>query len=167
MKTKKVKNSATHILFLDESTVHPALIEFFGYGLSKIATRYKALHNEALKKHGVLSPHLGILKVLEMSGPISQIDLGAQLGVDKASMVKCIDHLEKRGLVLRKGDLKDRRIKNVGITTKGTQLLKNARKTRQAVEADFLSPLNPDQQKALRKFVSLLLVDKRQLKGII
>lgn len=159
---KKVKNSAPNVLFLDETKVHPALKEFFGYCLTKSALRYKALHNEALKKLNIQSHHLGILKVVE-SGPISQIDLGAELGVDKASMVKCIDHLEKIGLVERRGDLEDRRIKNVGLTAKGAQLLKNAKKIRQQVEDNFLKPLNAEQQKTFRKLVSLLLPDKRDL----
>ncbi len=47
-------------------------------------------------KQGLVSPQFGILRLLQLLGPMSQITLGQDLGIDKASMVKFIDGIEKK-----------------------------------------------------------------------
>ncbi len=161
MKKNSVKTNAASIHFLDETKVHPALTEYFGYCLTKSALWLKSLHNEALRKFKIQSHHVGILKVLDFSGPISQIKLGDELGVDKASMVKCIDYLEQQGLVARTGDLKDRRIKNVSLTNQGRKLLKSWMRIRPEIEDQFLKNLSSSEQKVFKNLIYRLVPNKK------
>src|SRR5476649_2464741 len=81
--------------------VHPALKEYFTYRFYKLALRLRAEVNEALQKHGILGIQLGLIRVLELEGPASQVSLGRSLGIDKATMVKLLDDLERNGFVQR------------------------------------------------------------------
>lgn len=154
---KKTGKKEVSIRFQDETKIHPALKSIFGYCLKKAAIYMTSLHAEALKKHHILPHHLGMLRVIESSRPISQIDIGTQLGIDKASMVKLIDQLEKKGLVTRKGSSQDRRIKNIELTVKGEKLLKICAPLRESAEKEFFKNLTVQEQKTLRELIIRVL----------
>jgi DNA-binding MarR family transcriptional regulator len=159
MKTKKKQNENPEDISVCVSTphtVHPILKTYFGYCFSKAALKYKAILNAELEVHGITSPQLGILKLLHVLGPVSQITLGQDMGIDKASMVKFIDGLEKKKWVQRIVDAKDRRIKLVGVTAKGADALKKLTVLHLKVAKEFLSPLNKSEQEQLQALLSRL-----------
>lgn len=108
------------------------------------------LHKE-LEPHGLIGPHTGILRLLNVLGPTSQNELAEQMYIDKASMVKFLDQLEKSKLVLRRASKEDRRIKFIEITAKGTAKLQAANKLREQLEHKFLSVLDADERAAVLK----------------
>ena len=103
------KSKAIPVKFKDEMKINPALREYFGYCFFKAGARLRLLMDEALQSHRMQCHHFGIMRVLKINTIISQIQLGDELGIDKASMVKLIDHLEKNKYVTRQTDTKDRR----------------------------------------------------------
>src|SRR5260370_39814207 len=60
----------------------------------------------------------GVLNLLAQ-GPISQHDLGAQLGIDRTTMVELIDDLEHKGVVVRRRNPADRRSFPLSLTPRG------------------------------------------------
>ncbi|KYG64023.1 hypothetical protein AZI86_14545 [Bdellovibrio bacteriovorus] len=136
--------------------VHPVLKAYFGYCFNKAALKYKSLLMTELEPLGLVSPQLGILKLLHVLGPVSQIALGQDMGIDKASMVKFIDGLEKKKWVQRLPDPNDRRIKLVGITAKGKDAVSKLSELHVKVAEEFLSPLTKAEQAQLKKLVSRL-----------
>ncbi len=161
MKQKIAPRPVNSIKFQDETKVHPVLEEYFGYCLFKASAWMRSIQDDILRDHKVQSFHLGVLKVLEISGPKSQIQLGDEMGIDKASMVKLIDHLEKSKLVQRQGHLTDRRVKNVFITAKGLKLIKDCVKARAEVEARFFKNLTDSEEKIFRRLISLVLPERK------
>ncbi|WII70946.1 MarR family transcriptional regulator [Bdellovibrio sp. 22V] len=137
--------------------VHPALRQYFGYCLMKAAMKHKAMLAQELDKYKIVSPQLGILKLLQILGPVSQIALGQDMHIDKASMVKFIDGLEKQKYVRRTPDKEDRRIKLVELTDKGAQVLEKLVQIRADVEKAFLAPLTQKEQNLFRELVGKLL----------
>lgn len=137
--------------------LHPALKDYFTYRLYKTAMRLRADMNAALSEHGVIGVQLGILRVLEVSGPTSQVELGRNLGIDKASMVKLLDGVEDLGFVVREADKKDRRVKWIKVTEKGRRMLKTASKVREGVEKKFLAPLSQAERQTLENLLRKLL----------
>jgi DNA-binding MarR family transcriptional regulator len=137
--------------------VHPNLRTYFGFCLYKSAARLRLMLDGALAKHKIVAPQLGILRLLDWDGPTSQIELGRALSIDKATMVKLIDGLEARSLVMRVGSGKDRRVKLVEITSAGRKVLKVASKTRDGVEKEFLSALTESECQFLREILPKLL----------
>lgn len=137
--------------------VHPALKVYFGYCLTKAALKHKSMLAQELSKFKVVGPQLGIMKLLQIMGPTSQISLGQDMHVDKASMVKFIDGLEKQKFVRRVTDKKDRRIKLVELTEKGAKTLEILAEIRKQVEDEFLSPLTKKEKEALKEIISKLV----------
>ena len=69
----------------------------------------------------------GVLNLLA-EGAISQHELGAQLGIDRTTMVELIDDLERQGAVERRRNPADRRSYALSLTTRGRALQKRAAK---------------------------------------
>jgi DNA-binding MarR family transcriptional regulator len=132
----------------DTGVVHPALKGYFTYRFYKLALRLREQVNEALEEIEIVGAQLGLLRVLAQEGPASQISLGRSLGIDKASMVKFLDGLERRGLLRRVSLEGDRRVKHIQITPKGLKTLEQGTRLREAVEKDFFAPLSA-QERAL------------------
>jgi DNA-binding MarR family transcriptional regulator len=62
------------------------------------------------------------LHELEVEPPISMRDLARRLGADPSNVTGLIDRLEARGLVERRPDPHDRRIKGLALTAAGAKL---------------------------------------------
>lgn len=133
--------------------LHPALRGFLTYRFYKTALKLRADVNDALAGFGLLGVQLGILRVLR-EGPVSQVELGRSLGIDKASMVKLLDGIEELGLVERRAGKEDRREKRIHVTAAGLRMIEKAGETRQRVEDQFLSPLSAAERK---QFEALLV----------
>lgn len=137
--------------------VHPALKEYFTYRFYKLALRLRAEVNGALEKVSIIGPQLGLLRVLEVEGPASQIALGRGMGVDKATMVKLLDDLEQKGLIQRVAVEGDRRVKHIRITPKGSRKLAEGSRIREASERRFFSALSEAERAALDRALSKLI----------
>lgn len=151
------KKSCSEISGIDETVVHPALKGYFTYRFFKAAMRLRASLNSALCEHGVVGPQLGLLRVLELTGTASQVELGRSMGIDKASMVKWIDSLERSGFVVRVADREDRRIKRIQITAKGSKKLKAASRIREGVEDKFFTALTKSERAELERILAKIL----------
>ncbi len=141
----------------DAATVHPSLKAYFGYCLYKAALRLRVQMDEALSHEKLIAPQLGILGVLKDSPPLSQVALGTQMGIDKATIVKLIDDLESRKLVSRHPHPEDRRVNLVQITARGKTVFGDAIKICKKTEDHFLEHLEPSERDALRKIMPKLL----------
>lgn len=144
-------------LSANDTVVHPDLKNFFSYCLYKSAVRMKALLDLRLAEHGLITSHLGILRILESGGPISQVELGRTMGIDKATMVKLIDALEAKKFVIRKGSTGDRRVKLIQITPAGVAKKRELVHLREKVERDFLAHLTEAERQSLKTILPKLL----------
>lgn len=60
-----------------------------------------------------------VIKIIGMEGEIMPSTLGRYIGMEKSSLTRMVDDLEKKGLVYRKTDPNDRRKVLVSLTEKG------------------------------------------------
>lgn len=60
-----------------------------------------------------------VIKIIGIEGKIMPSTIGNYTGMDKSSLTRMIDDLEKKGMVLRKNDPKDRRKVLISLTDKG------------------------------------------------
>jgi DNA-binding MarR family transcriptional regulator len=84
---------------------------------------------------------------------IAQIEIGNQLGIDKASVVTLIDRMEDAGWVVRKRSTDDRRRQGIFLTPAGTRTCRSLRKEMIEHERKFVSRYT-DQE--LRTLIALL-----------
>ncbi|HEY2593709.1 MAG TPA: MarR family transcriptional regulator [Chloroflexota bacterium] len=92
------------------------------------------------------------LHELEVERPISMRELARRLGSDPSNVTGLIDRLEARGLVERRPDARDRRIKGLALTAAGARL-------RERLFARLYS--------APRSVAELSLRDQRCLKDVL
>ena len=127
---------------------------FFIYQFYKSSQKLRHKFNQSIIKYGIISVQFAILfLVRELKDP-NQKQLGEGLGIDKASMVKFLNGLERLNYIRRTEDQKDRRIKIISLTTKGMKAVSQINLIRLKVEKQFLSEkLTPTE---VRSFYSLM-----------
>jgi len=119
--------------------------------------RLRGLLDEAFREEGLITPQFGIISLLISNGPLSQIDIGQTMTVDKATMVKLIDHLEALNLVRRTPHTEDRRIRMVSLTDHGKKTFTVLLAKAKATELEFTSMLTAQERETLRALASRLL----------
>lgn len=75
---------------------------------------------QAARRLGLPPPVL--LALIQLTGPMPMKDLGHRLGCERSFVTAIADELEQRALVRREPDRRDRRVKNLVLTRKGTAL---------------------------------------------
>ena len=156
-KTKNIDNGAIEQLNF-ETTVHPGLKNFFGYSLYKAGIIYREISvSKHRHLHSLNNPECGVLYVLSTGAVTNQLTLGQDLGIDKATIVKIIDKLEKLNFVKREVDPTDRRAKLLSITTKGKKTLEKISEIKAEVEARIFSDFSKEEKDQLVKLVPKLL----------
>ncbi|HEV2193726.1 MAG TPA: MarR family transcriptional regulator [Nitrosopumilaceae archaeon] len=78
----------------------------------------RALDVELRGQYGLSGGQWKVILVLSIQNGISQKDLAERIFVDSTTLVPIIDGMEKKGLVERRIDPKDRRNNNVFLTAK-------------------------------------------------
>lgn len=142
----------------ERCVTHPHLKSYVSYCLHKSAAKAREILTQELAPWGIIPPQLGMLKILAVEGALSQVNLGDEMLIDKATMVKLIDGLEEKGFIERQAPTTgDRRIKMVRITTKGLKALEKMSKARQKAEDVFLKPLSAAEKAALKKILPKLV----------
>ena len=76
---------------------------------------------------GLTQKQCAVLELIDANPRVSQIDMAAALGMDRATMMALVDRLEDRGLITRRPSARDRRRQELSLTPGGRDLLRDAR----------------------------------------
>ena len=97
--------------------------------LNLVACKFKQFTSASLKRVGIdLTPEQFLLiDLLWNIGPMSQQKVADTMHKDKNSVTKLIDGLEKKGLVLRGQDKKDRRLNIISLTPQADEMKSEAK----------------------------------------
>jgi DNA-binding MarR family transcriptional regulator len=138
-------------LNLDVCDAHrePTLPSDVNWLLHRAAQRFgDALEVEA-KRHGVGLRGQLVLSALVIESGRTQLALGADLSLDKTTLTTVLDKLERDGLVRRRPDPADRRVRIPEVTEAGVALQRTVASAIGEVESDMLGCLDTGEQKAL------------------
>lgn len=91
----------------------------------------------------------GMLQVIANNPGLSQSALALALDVDRSSIVKVIDQLEERGLIVRNAAPADRRRYQLHMTALGVQSLKRVQKVVMRQDREFSALLNATERATL------------------
>ncbi|MGH2742911.1 MAG: MarR family winged helix-turn-helix transcriptional regulator [Thermoleophilaceae bacterium] len=90
-------------------------------------------------------------------GALSQQRLGRRQGVDRTTMVAVIDELERKGLVERRRNPRDRRAYSLHATAEGRRVLGRAGQAAKRAEHEFLAPIPPGDRRHLKDLLRMLV----------
>ena len=96
---------------------------------------------EALADLGLTQKQCAVLELIAANPQVSQIDMAARLGMDRATMMALVDRLDERGLLVRTPSQRDRRRQELSLSETGQELLRNARRRIATHERRFLDRL--------------------------
>ena len=149
------------IAYQDINKVHPALRQYTGYCLHKVTTIFKAKVNGIFEEFGIQGHHFAVLSVISSTPEINQIKICDEMGIDKASMVKITDRLEKLKFIERVASTEDRRVKNLLITAKGSKFLQTTQAKRVELEKEFFANFSDSEVKNFRDMLLKILDEQR------
>lgn len=89
------------------------------------------------------------LGIIQESAPLSQQDLGAALSLEKSSVTRLVQQLERRGWVLRERDAHDSRLRLLRLTEEGERIAGTIQRHMSERHAELFNGLSPEEQRAL------------------
>jgi DNA-binding MarR family transcriptional regulator len=142
----------------NELKVHPGLKIFFGYNLYKSGLLLRDhIQSVQIDKYNLSAPESGVLYLLSTGSVMNQLNLGQELGIDKATIVKIVDKLEKMALVKRVVSQIDRRSKNVTLTAKGNTMIEKVRMLRSEIEDEIFETFSREDKNHIKRLIPQLL----------
>jgi MarR family 2-MHQ and catechol resistance regulon transcriptional repressor len=104
----------------DLSAVHLWLV------LWKAFRAVEATANRSIAQFDMGVTDFGVLEALLHKGPLSVKQIGEKVLLTSGSMTAAVDRLERRGLVTRNDDARDRRARIIQLTPQGRELIERA-----------------------------------------
>jgi DNA-binding MarR family transcriptional regulator len=99
---------------------------------------------------------LGALLLLEAEGERSIGEVAAELGRSLSAASRLLDPLVRRGLVTRREDALDRRVKRVAVTETGRALVGRIDRQRTAAQRAVMARLSPEERAEVERAMRLL-----------
>jgi len=124
--------------------------------LKRLGFAAKDRSHAAFEGTGLSAFHFAVLALLEEDPRETQAQIADALGYDRSHIVRLLDELEERELVIRKRDPHDRRRHVVKLTPAGRDKLGELREIMARMEEEVLAPLTLEQRHTLHAILSEL-----------
>src|SRR5450759_1206966 len=98
------------------------------------------------KESGVSIPQIGALMQIQHGGLRCVTEISADLGITSAAASQMLERLVQQKFIVRSEDPMDRRMKQIVLTEKGLQMLKESIRARQSWLDELASILSPAEQ---------------------
>ena len=127
--------------------------------LHRAAQRMRGATGEQAEKHGIQLRDYIVLSALDKTPNLTQVELGKALGLDRTTLMSQLDRLERTGLVVRRTDPHDRRIRIPEITKAGNALRAQVASACASAEAAALNSFSQDQVQTFRRMLFDIIGD--------
>jgi DNA-binding MarR family transcriptional regulator len=128
-----------------------------GYLLAMAGAASRRRWVQGLGQLNVTPSQFKVVMSLRETDFLGQRQLAELIGIDPRNCVAIVDSLVKGGLVSREMDSTDRRRRDLCLTKKGQQLAARLEAVNAEIEVELMSPLTPEDQKALRGMLITIL----------
>jgi DNA-binding MarR family transcriptional regulator len=137
-----------------------------GFLISQLGFFSSRRFTEALEPLAIGPRDFLLMRFVAASDGQSQQTLAEQLGVPASRMVALVDHLEEMGLVERRPDPEDRRVRRLFITRKGRSVLEKAGRIAIDYETQLCAGINREEREQLIDLLQRLQVTQTDLGGV-
>jgi len=121
---------------------------------------------EALAPVGIGPREFLLMRFVQATQGQSQQALAERLGVPPSRMLAMVDHLEEAGLVERRPDPADRRVRGLYLTRKGRGALERAAKIAIDYETRLCAGINREEREQLIDLLQKLQASQTHLRGV-
>jgi DNA-binding MarR family transcriptional regulator len=116
------------------------------------------------KEKGLSMSQIGALFHI-FRGRSSVSDIGDNLNVTNAAASQMLERLVQQGLILRREDPNDRRVKQIVLTDEGRQILKESLAVHQGWLENLARTLSDDEREEITASLKVLIDKANQLEG--
>jgi DNA-binding MarR family transcriptional regulator len=121
---------------------------------------------EALAPVGIDPREFLLMRFVAADEGRSQQALAERVDIPASRMVALVDHLEEAGLVERRPDKEDRRVRGLHLTRKGRGVLDRAAKIAIDYETELCAGINREERELLIDLLQKLQVRQTALRGV-
>jgi DNA-binding MarR family transcriptional regulator len=115
------------------------------------------------KESGLSMSQIGALFYIHRQGACGVAEVGDDLGVTSAAASQMLERLVHQNLISRSEDPRDRRGKQILLTSKGRQVLQDSLHARQRWLAGLANSLTADEKKQVRLALNILIEKANRL----
>ncbi|MFE9359199.1 MarR family winged helix-turn-helix transcriptional regulator [Streptomyces olivaceoviridis] len=123
--------------------------------IGDVVARFYADYEEAAGEHTLTGPQARLLSLLSLE-PLPMRKLAQKLKCEPSNVTGIVDRLESRGLVERRPDPADRRVKVAAATEEGRRVARDLREGLHFAR-EPLAALTDDQRRSLRDLLRRML----------
>jgi DNA-binding MarR family transcriptional regulator len=139
--------------------IDPAVDSEITWLLQRAAQQMHVLTGEQAEVHGLQLREYIVLSALHKKPGLTQSELSRALRVDKTTLMSQLDRLEGRGLVVRRSDPRDRRVRYPEITQFGEAVRARVAQDAAKVEMKMMSSLTAEQVGIFRHVLFTIIED--------
>lgn len=125
-----------------------------------------AIFLEECGDYQLRSVEYAVLVAVEDLPGLDQITLSGLVAVDRSSIVRIVEGLEKRGLLTREPRPADRRTRCLKLTEAGKALLEDVGPAVERVQRRLLAPLNSGERKQFKQMLEKITNTNNQLSRV-
>jgi DNA-binding MarR family transcriptional regulator len=137
-----------------------------GFLISQLGFLSSRAFMDALAPAGIDPKEFLLMRFVAASEGQSQQALAERLAVPASRMVALVDHLEEAGLVERRPDPEDRRVRGLHLTRKGRGVLERAGKIAIDYETRLCAGINRQEREQLIDLLQKLQASQTDLGGV-
>lgn len=119
-----------------------------GFYIHDASRLRRIVYDTALKPLGVTRSQAWVIAYLSRKDGMPQSVLANQLDLGKVALGGLVDRLEATGLVERRADAEDRRVKRIFLTPEGRKIVARMRKIAVATNTEILQSISPEDVRA-------------------
>jgi DNA-binding MarR family transcriptional regulator len=139
-----------------------------GYLIRRLHQIHCALFLEELKSSGLTPVQYGLLTALSIRGELDQVSLAEEIGLDRTTTAEVLSRLERRKLVTRKANPRDRRAKLARITPRGRTVTAKMFSSMQRAQDRLCAPLTQKERDVfMATLVRLIEVNNEYGRGAL
>lgn len=136
-----------------------------GFYIHDTSRLRRAIYNAALKPAGVTRSQAWVVAYLSRSDGMAQSELAGQLDLGKVALGGLVDRLEAAGLVERRADAADRRVKRIFLTAAGHRVVGRMREISAITNARILDGIDPADVRATARTLRAVKANLLRMAG--
>ncbi|GAA5233950.1 winged helix-turn-helix transcriptional regulator [Verticiella sediminum] len=142
---------------LEQARSRSPLLVRPGFLIRRLHQIHTALFLEETQEFGITPVQYSLMTALARRGEMDQISIAREVGLERTTVAEVLTRLHARGLVTRRADPHDRRVRLVKLARAGRSLVKKMAPAVQRAHDRTLEPLPPaERDEVMLKLIRLV-----------